>query len=121
MGGTASVFLSLEFAAYIATTETARGLYLDTDDERTLHEVFSKATFKHMDSEPAGLVLAFPKTDDGFSALDLLAYWAEEHQDMCGDGEHSDSYRQACKEMAPGLKTAAEMLERFLNEQEVQQ
>jgi hypothetical protein len=118
MAETASVFVSMEFAAYLASTEVGRGLYLDTADEHELYRAFREAQFKHMGDEPAGLVLSFKKDDDGYEGLALLAYMAENDQEMCDDSEHGDSYRQACKEMAPGLDTAQEMLAKFLNDQE---
>jgi len=120
MTETVSVFVSLEFAAYLSTTEVGQGRSLDTDDEHELYRAFSTATFKHMGQEPAGLVLSFKKDDDGYEGLSLLAYMAENDQEMCDDSEHGDSYRQACKEMSPGLDTAQEMLAKFLNDRDAE-
>lgn len=112
------VFVSLEFAAYLASTEVGQGLYIDEDDEAEaeLYRAFREATFKHMGEQPAGLVLSFPKNDTGYEGLALLAFEAERGDGLCDDSEHGDSYRQACKEMAPGLETARKMLADYLFE-----
>lgn len=120
---TASVFISLEFAAYLATTEVCRGLYLDTDDTHELYRAFRTATFKHLEGAPlgepgAGLVLSFQKNDDGYAGLELLTYMAENDHEMCDDSEHGDSYRQSCLDMAPGLEVARDSLAKFLNDQD---
>jgi hypothetical protein len=120
---TADVFISLEFAAYLATTEVGQGRDLDTDDEHELHRAFRAATFKYVEDAPigepgAGLVLPFQKNDDGHEGLYLLTYMAENDHEMCDDSEHGDSYRQSCLDMAPGLEAARKMLLDYLESQD---